>query len=89
MRNIFILFPLIFLCSCTEKFQYITVQEFNAFNENEFELIDVRTTEEFQSGHISGSINIGPGSIPTFSNCSDTTNLSSEFVTVICFSNKI
>ena len=38
---------------------------------------------------LSGSMSIGPGSMPIFCNCSDTINLKSEFVTVICFSNKI
>ena len=33
-------------------------QEFNGFSYNEFELVDVRTFEEFQSGHISSAINI-------------------------------
>ena len=48
----------IFLCSCTKQFEYISVEEFNNFYDNEFELIDVRTVEEFQSGHILGAINI-------------------------------
>ena len=58
MRIIFILSLSIFLSSCTEKFQYISVEEFNSFSDDEFELIDVRTLEEFQSGHISTAINI-------------------------------
>ena len=58
MRNIFILFTLIFLCSCTEQFKYISVEQFIDFSDDEFELIDVRTLEEFQFGHISRAINI-------------------------------
>ena len=58
MRIIFILSLSIFLSSCTEKFKYISVEEFNSFSDDEFELIDVRTLEEFQSGHISTAINI-------------------------------
>ena len=58
MRHIFILLLSIFLCSCSEQFKYISVEEFNGFSENEFELIDVRTLEEFQSGHISRANNI-------------------------------
>ena len=58
MRHIFILLLSIFLCSCTEQFKYISVEQFNGFSENEFELFDVRTLEEFQSGHISRANNI-------------------------------
>ena len=58
MRQFYILISAIFLCSCTKQFQYISAEEFNSFFENEFELIDVRTAKEFQSGHISGAINI-------------------------------
>ena len=58
MRYIFILLLSIFLNSCSEQFKYISVEEFNSFSEDEFELIDVRTLEEFQSGHISRAINI-------------------------------
>ena len=58
MRYIFILLLSFFLCSCTEQFKYISVEEFNSFSEDEFELVDVRTLEEFQSGHISRAINI-------------------------------
>ena len=58
MRIIFILSLSIFLSSCTQKFKYISVEEFNSFSDDEFELIDVRTLEEFQSGHISTAINI-------------------------------
>ena len=58
MRYFYTLFLVIFLFTCSKQFQYISVEEFNALNDNEFKLIDVRTTEEFQSGHISGSINI-------------------------------
>tara|TARA_B100000941_G_C28464904_1_gene532976 strand:+ start:376 stop:744 length:369 start_codon:yes stop_codon:yes gene_type:complete len=58
MRHIFILLLSIFLCSCSEQFKYISVEEFNGFSENEFELLDVRTLEEFQSGHISRANNI-------------------------------
>ena len=58
MRIIFVLSLSIFLCSCTEQFKYISVEEFNVFSNDEFELIDVRTLEEFQSGHISTAINI-------------------------------
>ena len=57
MRHLLILL-LILLCSCTEQFKYISVEELNSFSEDEFELIDVRTLEEFQSGYISGAINI-------------------------------
>jgi len=58
MRQFYILILAFFLYSCTKQFQYITVEEFNSFFDNEFELIDVRTAEEFQSGHIVGAINI-------------------------------
>ena len=58
MRHIFILLITIFLFSCREQFKYISVEEFNGFSENEFELLDVRTLEEFQSGHISRANNI-------------------------------
>ena len=58
MRQFYILILAIFLCSCTKQFQYISVEEFNSFFDNEFELIDVRTAKEFQFGHISGAINI-------------------------------
>ena len=58
MRHIYILLLSIFLCSCSEQFKYISVEEFNGFSENEFELLDVRTLEEFQSGHISRANNI-------------------------------
>ena len=58
MRHIFILLLSIFLFSCSEQFKYISVEEFNGFSENEFELLDVRTLEEFQSGHISRANNI-------------------------------
>jgi rhodanese-related sulfurtransferase len=58
MRYFFIVILPIFLCSCTKQFEYISVEEFNNFYDNEFELIDVRTVEEFQSGHILGAINI-------------------------------
>ena len=58
MRIIFILSLSIFLSSCTEKFKYISVEEFNSFSDDEFELVDLRTLEEFQSGHISTAINI-------------------------------
>ena len=58
MRIIFILSLSIFLSSCTQKFKYISVEEFNSFSDDEFELIDLRTLEEFQSGHISTAINI-------------------------------
>ena len=57
MRHLLILL-LIFLCSCTEQFKYISIEQFNSFSYNEFELVDVRTLEEFQSGYISGAINI-------------------------------
>ena len=52
MRQIFILLLAVFLCSCNEQFEYISVDEFNNFSDDEFELIDVRTVEEFQSGYI-------------------------------------
>ena len=58
MRFIFIILLSIFLSSCTEKFKYISVQEFDSFSEDEFKLVDVRTLEEFQSGYISRAINI-------------------------------
>ena len=58
MRYIFILLLSIFLCSCTEQIKYISVEEFNVFSENDYELVDVRTLKEFQSGHISRAINI-------------------------------
>jgi len=58
MRQIFILLLSVFLCSCNEQFKYISVDEFNNFSGEEFELIDVRTVEEFQSGYISRAINI-------------------------------
>ena len=58
MRHIYILLLSIFLCSCNEQFKYISVEEFNGFSDDEFELLDVRTLEEFQSGHILGAINI-------------------------------
>ena len=58
MRIIFILSLSIFLSSCTEKFKYISVEEFDSFSLDEFKLVDVRTLEEFQSGHISRAINI-------------------------------
>ena len=58
MRIIFILSLSIFLSSCTEKFKYISVEEFDSFSLDEFKLVDVRTLEEFQSGHISTAINI-------------------------------
>ena len=58
MRHIYILLLSIFLCSCSEQFRHISVEEFNGFSEDEFELLDVRTLEEFQSGHILGAINI-------------------------------
>tara|TARA_B100001057_G_scaffold13798_1_gene13103 strand:- start:2171 stop:2542 length:372 start_codon:yes stop_codon:yes gene_type:complete len=58
MRQIFILLLAVFLCSCNEQFEYISVDEFNNFSDDEFELIDVRTVEEFQSGYISRAINI-------------------------------
>ena len=48
----------IFLCSCSEQFKYISVEEFNDFSNDEFLLLDVRTLEEFQSGHISRANNI-------------------------------
>ena len=57
MRHFLILFSIL-LCSCTEQFKYISVEEFNVLSYNEFELIDVRTIEEFQSGYISSAINI-------------------------------
>ena len=57
MRHFLILFSIL-LCSCTEQFKYISIEEFNGFSYNEFELVDVRTFEEFQSGHISSAINI-------------------------------
>ena len=58
MRHIYILLLSIFLCSCTEQFKYISVEEFNGFSDDEFELLDVRTLEEFQSGFILGATNI-------------------------------
>ena len=58
MRHIYLLLLLIFLCSCSEQFRHISVEEFNSFSNDEFELLDVRTLEEFQSGHILGAINI-------------------------------
>ncbi len=58
MRRIFILLLPIFLCSCSEQFKYISVEEFNDFSDDEFLLLDVRTLEEFQSGHISRANNI-------------------------------
>ena len=58
MRIIFILSLSIFLSSCTEKFKYISVEEFDSFSLDEFKLVDVRTLEEFESGHISTAINI-------------------------------
>ena len=58
MRHIYILLLSIFLCSCNEQFKYISVEEFNGFPDDEFELLDVRTLEEFQSGHILGATNI-------------------------------
>ena len=58
MRQIFILLSSVFLFSCNDQFKYISVDEFNNFFEEEFELIDVRTVEEFQSGYISRAINI-------------------------------
>ena len=58
MRYIFILLLSIFLNSCNGQFKYISVEELNSFSEDEFELLDVRTLEEFQSGHISSAINI-------------------------------
>ena len=58
MRIIFILSLTIFLSSCTEQFKYISVEEFDSFSNDEFKLIDVRTLEEFQSGHISRAINM-------------------------------
>tara|TARA_B100002019_G_scaffold192062_1_gene166096 strand:- start:335 stop:724 length:390 start_codon:yes stop_codon:yes gene_type:complete len=58
MRIIFVLLLSIFLSSCTEKFKYISVEEFDSFSLDEFKLVDVRTLEEFESGHISTAINI-------------------------------
>lgn len=58
MRIIFVLSLSIFLCSCTEQFKYISVEEFDSFSLDEFKLVDVRTLEEFQSGYISSAINI-------------------------------
>ena len=58
MRFIFILLLSIFLSSCIEQFKYLSVEEFVRFSEDEYELIDVRTLEEFQSGHISSAISI-------------------------------
>ena len=58
MRYIFIFLLSFFLNSCNEQFKYISVEELNYFSEDEFELLDVRTLEEFQSGHISRAINI-------------------------------
>lgn len=46
------------MSSCTEKFKYISVEEFDSFSLDEFKLVDVRTLEEFQSGYISSAINI-------------------------------
>lgn len=57
MRHLLILLPVL-LCSCTEQFKYISVEEFNVLSYDEFELIDVRTIEEFESGYISSAINI-------------------------------
>ena len=58
MRIIFVLLLSIFLSSCTEQFKYISVEEFDSFSLDEFKLVDVRTLEEFESGHISSAINI-------------------------------
>jgi rhodanese-related sulfurtransferase len=57
MRHIYILLLSIFLCSCTEQLKYISIEEFNGFSDDEFELLDVRTLEEFQSGYILGATN--------------------------------
>ena len=58
MRHIFVLLLSIFLCSCTEQFQYISVEEFNGFSVEEYQLVDVRTLEEFNSGHMPRAINL-------------------------------
>ncbi len=58
MRQFFILLLSIFLCSCNEQLKYISIEELNGFSDDEFELIDVRTLDEFNSGHISTAINI-------------------------------
>ena len=58
MRFIFILLLPIFLSSCAEQLKYISVEEFDSFSEDEFKLVDVRTSKEFQSGYIFGAINI-------------------------------
>ena len=62
MKNFsFIATILLIISSCdnsVDKFEILDYMEFKNQIENNVQLIDVRTSEEFNAGHIEGAINI-------------------------------
>ena len=62
-----ILMLLLFGCSSQNKYQSITMDEAFLMMEdmNDYVLVDVRTIEEYNDGHIPGAINIANESIRT------------------------
>jgi len=62
MKNFsFIATILLIFSSCdnsVDKFEILDYMEFKNQIENNVQLIDVRTSEEFNAGHIEGAINI-------------------------------
>lgn len=54
MKKIMVLVSIImFLCGCGPKEEYKTLME-----ENDYLIVDVRTNQEFQEGHIKDAINL-------------------------------
>ena len=61
MNRLFIILTFLFF-SCENlnqsKVNFISENQFNEITDSDFYLIDVRTTEEFESGHIQNAIHI-------------------------------
>lgn len=59
LRKLYIAFSTLLFAACAPKFPTLMPDEFEqVINEPDVQLIDVRTPEEYEQGHIVGAINI-------------------------------
>ena len=59
MRKLFIAISTMLFAACAPKYPTVTPDEFEqAIAEPDVQLIDVRTPEEYEQGHIVGAMNI-------------------------------
>ena len=60
MRFIFFFLLIVYSCHVFEsnEISVISDYQFNEIQDNDYTLVDVRTTEEYESGHIQNAINI-------------------------------